>query len=64
MSIQPRIGHIVNFKDEDGKLHKGAQVIAKEQGFNFEGKVTVYIVQDENSKKHKVFAEDMEYYKY
>ena len=63
--IEPKIGHIVNWKDEDGKWHKAGQVIYKETGFNYAGeKRTLYTISDGSNVKHKVFAEDMEYYHY
>lgn len=65
MSINPKIGHIVNFKDKDGKVHKGAQVLSKHKGFNYEGKeLTYYIVSDASNTHYTVFPDDMEYFKY
>ena len=62
MSIQPRIGHLVNFKDENGKVYKGWEVISKDKGFNFEGKEVTYYIVSNGGERKRVFPEDMEYY--
>ena len=65
MAIYPKVGVLVNFTDEDGKIHKGSQVIAKEKGFAPSGEEkTLYVVSDEHNKKHRLLPEEMEYYRF
>ena len=53
--IRPSIGHIVNFKDEDGGTHKAGMITSKGKGFNYEGRELTYYIIEDNGKKYKVF---------